>query len=54
MNRLYLCNGVFSMDFHRAAATLEDAIRSAIEEVRTAGYEVARVEMEAEAVLQTD
>jgi hypothetical protein len=46
------CNGVFSIDFHRAAASLEEAIRSAIENVRTAGYEVARVEIEAEAVTQ--
>ena len=48
------CHGVFSIDFHREAATLEEAIRSAIENVRTAGYAVARVEMEAEAVLQTE
>ena len=48
------CNGVFSIDFHREAATLEEAIRSAIEDVRIAGYEVARVEMEAEAVVQTE
>ena len=48
-----ICHGVFSIDFHREAATLEEAMRSAIEAVRTAGYEVARVEMEAEAVLQT-
>jgi hypothetical protein len=48
------CHGVFSIDFHREAPSLEEAIRSAIEDVRTAGYEVARVEMEAEAVVQTD
>ena len=47
------CNGVFSIDFHREAASLEEAIRSAIENVRTAGYEVTRVEIEAEAVTQT-
>jgi hypothetical protein len=47
------CNGVFSIDFHREAASLENAIRSAIENVRTAGYEVTRVEIEAEAVTQT-
>jgi len=46
------CNGVFSIDFHRAAASLEEAIRSAIKDVRTAGYEVARVEIEAEAVTE--
>lgn len=47
------CNGVFSIDFHRQAASLEEAIRSAIENVRTAGYEVTRVEIAAEAVTQT-
>jgi hypothetical protein len=47
------CNGVFSIDFHREAASLEEAIRSAIENVRTAGYEVTRVEIEAEAVAPT-
>ena len=48
------CNGVFSIDFHREAASLEEAIHSAIEDVRTAGYAVARVEIAAEAVVQTD
>ena len=47
------CNSVFSIDFHREAASLEEAIRSAITNVRAAGYEVTRVEMEAEAVTQT-
>ena len=48
------CNGVFSIDFHREAGSLEEAIRSAIVDVRTAGYEVARVEIDAEAVVQTN
>ena len=48
------CNGVFSIDFHRDATSLEAAIRSAIEDVRAAGYEVDRVEIDAEAVVQTD
>ncbi|HEY7494982.1 MAG TPA: hypothetical protein VIH59_28255 [Candidatus Tectomicrobia bacterium] len=48
------CNGVFSIDFHREAASLEAAIRLAIEDVRTAGYAVARVEIAAEVVVQTD
>jgi hypothetical protein len=48
------CNGVFSIDFHREAKSLEEAMRSAIEDVRAAGYEVARVEIEAEAIVQTD
>ena len=45
------CNGVFSIDFHREADSLEAAIRSAIANVESAGYRVARVEMEAEAVV---
>lgn len=45
-------NGVLFVDFHREAAALEDAIRSAIEDVRRAGYEVARVEMEAQAMVR--
>lgn len=48
------CHGVFSIDFHREAMSLEDAIRSAIEDVKTAGHEVTRVEIAAEAVVQTD
>lgn len=48
------CNGVFSIDFHREARSLEEAIRSAIADIRTAGYEVARVEIDAEAVVQTN
>ena len=48
------CNGVFSIDFHREAMSLEEAMRSAIGDVRAAGYGVARVEIEAEAIVQTD
>jgi hypothetical protein len=44
------CEGVFSIDFHREASSLEEAIRSAIANVKSAGYEVKRIEMEAEAV----
>ena len=43
------CEGVFSIDFHRKADSLEEAIRSAIANVKAAGYEVERVEIEAEA-----
>ena len=46
-------NGVFSIDFHREANSLEEAIRSAIANVKSAGYEVERVEIEAEAVPQS-
>jgi hypothetical protein len=44
--------GVPQIHFHREARSLEDAIRSAIMDVRSAGFEVERVEMEPEAVAQ--
>ena len=37
-----VCNGVFSIDFHREGDSLEAAIRSAIADVKSAGYEVER------------
>ena len=43
--------GVFSIDFHREANSLEEAIRSAIANVKSAGYGVQRVEIEAEAMV---
>lgn len=46
------CNGIFSIDFHREADSLEAAIRSAIANVKSAGYEVERAEIEAEAMPQ--
>lgn len=39
------CDGVVSVDFHRDASTLEDAIRSAIRDVRKAGFDIDRVEI---------
>jgi hypothetical protein len=47
------CHGVFSIDFHREANSLEEAIRSAISNVKSLGYEVERVEIEAEAMRQS-
>jgi hypothetical protein len=44
------CNGVFSIDFHREAPSLEAAIQSAVKNVQAAGYEVERVEIEAAAI----
>jgi len=44
--------GAFSIDFHREAASLEEAIQSAIGNVRSAGLAVERVEIEADAVPQ--
>ena len=43
-------DGVFLIDFHREANSLEEAIQSAIANVKSAGYKVERVEIEAEAV----
>ena len=45
--------GVPQIHFHREAGSLEEAIRSAIGDVRSSGFDVARVEMEPNAVLQT-
>lgn len=45
-------SGVPQIHFHRAASSLEEAIRSAMTDVRSAGFDVARVEMEPEAVQQ--
>ncbi len=47
------CDGVFSIDFHREADSLEQAIRTAIANVRTAGCDVERVEIEAGAMPQS-
>ena len=46
------CNGVFSIDFHREGKSLEVAINSAIENVKSAGYGVERVEIDAGAMPQ--
>jgi len=46
------CNGVFSIDFHREAVSLEAAINSAIKNVREAQCEVERVEIAATAMPQ--
>lgn len=48
-----VCNGVFSIDFHRKGNSLEAAIQSAIANVKSAGYETERAEIEAEAMPQT-
>ncbi len=47
-----ICKGVFSIDFHREGDSLEAAICSAITDVKSAGYEVERAEIEAEAMTQ--
>jgi hypothetical protein len=44
--------GVPQIHFHREASSLEEAIRSAIGDVRSAGFDVARVEMQPDALSQ--
>jgi hypothetical protein len=48
-----VCCGLFSIDFHREADSLEKAIASAIRNVRSAGLETERVEIRSEAVPQS-
>ena len=43
-------SGVPQIHFHREALSLEKAIRSAIDDVRAVGFDVARVEMEPNAL----
>lgn len=45
--------GVPQVHFHREADSLEEAIRTAVSELRSAGFDAIRVEMEPDAVLQT-
>jgi len=47
------CAGVFVIDFHREATSLEAAINSAIRNVNAAGYQVDQVQIAAEAIPQT-
>ena len=46
------CNGVFSIDFHGEADSLNAAINTAIENVKAAGHDVEPVEIEAGAMPQ--
>ncbi len=46
-------SGVPQMHFHRASVSLEAAIRSAIASIQSVGFDVARVEIEPEALAQT-
>ena len=45
-----MCAGTTSIDFHRHASSLEEAIRSAAANVSAAGCIVARVEIDAQAL----
>ena len=42
--------GVTLLDFHRQAVSLQDAIRSAIADINAAGYHVAHVELQPDAI----
>ncbi|MBA3482804.1 MAG: hypothetical protein H0T51_13415 [Pirellulales bacterium] len=44
------CEGVFSIDFHRTGRTLEEAINSAVANVKSVGLAVERIEIEAGAL----
>jgi len=43
--------GVAQIHFHREAVSLEKAIRDAINDVRSAGFDVQRVELEPDTIL---
>lgn len=45
-------NGFFVIDFHREATSMNESIRSAIQNVEAAGFEVDRVEISPEAIHQ--
>ena len=44
------CGGVFTIDFSREAESLAVALQSAIANVKSAGYSVERIEIEADAL----
>jgi len=46
-------NGVFTIDFDRKAESLEAAIHSAVRDVKRAGYEVVRIEIDSAALRQS-
>jgi len=48
-----LSDGVFTVDFHREAESLEAAINSAVQNIRDAGQEVEQVQIEASAIPQS-
>jgi hypothetical protein len=45
------CDGVAWIHFDREAASLEDAIHSAVAQVQAAGFVVSKVELDAEAAV---
>lgn len=47
---MFNSGGVTKITFHREAASLDDAIRSAIDDARTLGAKVTHIEVEPECV----
>ena len=47
---MYNSDGVTKITFHRDAATLDDAIRSAVADVQSFGYKIRHIEVEPECV----
>lgn len=45
------CNGLAWIHFDREASSLEEAIHSAVSQVRSAGFTVAKVELDANSVV---
>ncbi len=45
------CNGVAWIHFDREAASLEEAIRSAVTQVQAVGFQVAKVELDADSAV---
>ena len=45
--------GVPQIHFHREASSLEEAIKSALRNVRESGFEVVRIEIEPQVVVQS-
>ena len=45
------CDGAAWIHFDREALSLEDALRSAIAQVRTAGFQPSKIELDAEATV---
>jgi hypothetical protein len=45
------CNGVAWIHFDREANSLEEAIQSAVSQVRSAGFHIAKVELDADSAV---
>jgi hypothetical protein len=45
------CDGLAWIHFHREAPSLEEAIRSAVSPIRSAGFKVSKVELDVDAAV---